>query len=387
MRKNASHAARHMGLLAGVCLAAALGTAALAQELPERTLQPDEKPEGFDLDALIAAAKKEPPITIYSQTGKVVGEAERFTAKYGVEATGVKIELGAIEKVAREAEAGNVIGDVLVNEDLSGMVLELMADKKLVNWVPGDMADKIKPEFQYPLQLHFGHFGWIYNTEANDKCPVDNIWQLTEAEFRGRVAMADPLSNSKYPYWFNIMARNDDEAFRALYKERYGEDLATDEPTAVHEWVKRFAGNAPKISRTDEEVSELVGAPGQKEPSFGPVSMAKFRNIAGKGYKMALCDTIRPWTVQSFPSAIAIASGTDSMNAAKLFVHYMFTQEGFDEELGDGKVSSNSDMALPKDPSGIAGLLDKASPYRPDDISSNLESRTEWDDFWLAHYR
>jgi len=373
-------------LAAGVCLVVTLAGTAAAQEIPERVLQPDEKAEGFNLDALIEAARKEPPITIYSQTGKVVGEAERFSAKYGIQATGVKVELGAVEKVAREAEAGNVIGDVLVNEDLSGMVLELMATGKLVNWVPGDMAGTIKPEFQYPLQLHFGHFGWVYNTEVYDKCPVDNIWQLTEEDFRSRAAIADPLSNSKYPYWFNIMALNDDESFRALYKERYGKDLVTEEPTAVHEWVKRFAGNSPKIMRTDEEVSEAVGAPGQTTPSFGPMSMAKFRNNAGKGYKLALCGTIRPWTLQSFPSAIAIAAKTDSMNAAKLFVHYMFTEEGFAEELGDGKVSSNSAMPLPKDASNVATLLDKASPYRAADIGKNFETRTEWDDFWMAHY-
>ena len=373
-------------LAAGVCLVVTLAGTAAAQEIPERVLQPAEKAEGFNLDALIEAARKEPPITIYSQTGKVVGEAERFSAKYGIQATGVKVELGAVEKVAREAEAGNVIGDVLVNEDLSGMVLELMATGKLVNWVPGDMAGTIKPEFQYPLQLHFGHFGWVYNTEVYDKCPVDNIWQLTEEDFRSRAAIADPLSNSKYPYWFNIMALNDDESFRALYKERYGKDLVTEEPTAVHEWVKRFAGNSPKIMRTDEEVSEAVGAPGQTTPSFGPMSMAKFRNNAGKGYKLALCGTIRPWTLQSFPSAIAIAAKTDSMNAAKLFVHYMFTEEGFAEELGDGKVSSNSAMPLPKDASNVATLLDKASPYRAADIGKNFETRTEWDDFWMAHY-
>jgi len=374
-------------LFMGVAALATLPAIAQEEKIPPRSIQNDETAAGFDLQALIEAAKGEPPITIYSQTGKVVGEAERFSAKYGIQATGIKVELGGIEKAAREADAGNIIGDVLINEDLGAIALELIADGKFFNCVPGDIADNIAPEFQYPLQLHFGHMGWVYNNETYATCPVDNLWQLTESEFRNQVAIADPLSNSKYPAWFNMMARNDDAALRALYQERYGEALQTDEPTAAHEWVKRFAANSPKIARTDEEVSEAVGAPGQEKPAFGPTSMAKFRNIAGKGYKMALCETLRPWTLQAFPSGIAIASGSDSINTAKLFVHYLMSEEGFAEELGDGKVSSNQAMALPQDPSHVADFLDKASPYRPSDIVSNFETRMEWDDFWRLHYR
>jgi len=247
---------------------ASMALPALAQEegIPPRTIQSDETPAGFDLQALIEEARKGPPITIYDQTGKVIGGAEKFAAKYGVQATGVKIELGMVEKAAREADAGNVIGDVIVNSAVGEVVMELIADGQFFSWVPGDIAQNIDEEFQYPLQLHFGHHGWIYNDGVYDTCPVDNIWQLTETDFRGVAAMADPLAKAIYPTWFNIMARNDDEALRTLYKERYGEDLVTDEPTAAHEWVKRFAANSPKIFRTDEEVSEAIGAPGQERP-------------------------------------------------------------------------------------------------------------------------
>ncbi|UFS67213.1 ABC transporter substrate-binding protein [Paracoccus denitrificans] len=363
-----------------------LAAAASAEGLPDRVIQPDETPDGFDLDALIDAARKEPPLVVYNMTGKVKGEAERFAAAYGVKAEGVKIELGAVDKVAREAESRNVIGDVLINDDLPVMAMELMARGQLTNWVPGDMADKIPPEHQYPLQLHYGHFGWIYNTEVHDACPLDNIWQMTEPEQKGLVAIADPLANPKYPYWFDIMAERQDQELRELYRQRYGEELQTDLPTAAHEWVKRLAQNAPKVTRTDEEVSEAVGASGQTRPAVGFVSMAKFRNVAGKGYKMALCDTLRPYPLQSFPNGIAIASGTKSPNAAKLFVHFMFTEEGFSEERSDGKVSANSNMALPQDPSGVAALLDRASPYLPQDVVSNYETRPEWEDFWLTYY-
>ncbi|MBV5246797.1 MULTISPECIES: ABC transporter substrate-binding protein [Mycolicibacterium] len=362
------------------------GTGTTPSPLAQNTTQPDEDPANFDLDALIAAARTEPGITVYDQTGKVVDTAKAFAAKYGLDATGVKVELGVIDKVLQENESGDVIGDVVVNEDLPSYAVELLDQGVLVNWVPGDMKDTINPEDQYPLVVHYGPMGWAYNSQTYDSCPVSNIWQLTDTEFNGRVAIADPLSNPKYPYWFNSMALNDDAALREAYTQHFGTDLETDQPDAAHEWVKRLAQNNPMITPTDEEVSEAVGAPDQKEPSFGPMSMAKFRNNADKGYHLALCDGMKPWTLQSFPSAIAYASKTDSPNAAKLYIHYMLTEEGFALQLADGKPSSNSEVPAPKDPSGVAELLDQMAPLRSADLVSDYRNKSAWDDFWRTSH-
>ena len=44
--------------------------------------------QDFDLDALIEAARAEPPLTVFDSTGKIIDMAEAFAAKYGIEATG-----------------------------------------------------------------------------------------------------------------------------------------------------------------------------------------------------------------------------------------------------------------------------------------------------------
>ena len=394
MHRNSSRvrrvalAAAALALLATACAppSPTTGTDATSAPMVQKTTQPDEEPAGFDLDKLIAAARTEPGITVYDQTGKVVDTAKAFAAKYGLEATGVKVELGAIDKVLRENESGNVIGDVVINEDLPTYAVELLDQDVLVNWVPGDLKGSIKPEDQYPLTVHYGPMGWAYNNQTYSTCPVSNIWQLTDEEFDGRVAIADPLSNPKYPYWFNSMALNDDAALRSSYKELYGTDLTTDQPDAAHEWVKRFAENNPKLTQTDEEVSEAVGAPGQKEPSFGPMSMAKFRNVAQKGYHLALCDGMKPWALQSFPSAIAYAAKTKSPNAAKLYIHYMLTEEGFALQLADGKPSTNSQVPAPGDPSDVRDLLDQMAPFRSADLVSDYRNKSAWDDFWRSSH-
>ena len=385
--RRIARACAALALLAAACAPPApTGTDATSPPLGQKSSHPDEDPAGFDLDALIAAARTEPGITIYDQTTKVVATAKAFAAKYGLEATGVKVELGAIDKVLKENQSGNVIGDVVINEDLPAYAVELLDQGVLVNWVPGDMKDSIKPGDRYPLIVHYGPMGWVYNNQAYSSCPVSNIWQLTDEPFRGRVAMADPLSNAKYPYWFNTMAHNDDAALRAAYKQLYGRDLTTDQPDAAHEWVKRFAQNNPKLTKNDEDVSEAVGAPGQKEPSFGPISMAKFRNIAQKGYHLALCDGMKPWALQSFPSAIAYAAKTDSPNAAKLYIHYMLTEEGFGIQLADGKPSANSRVPAPDDPSHVKDFMDQMAPFPSADLVSDYRSKSAWDDFWRSSH-
>ncbi|AWT55085.1 ABC transporter substrate-binding protein [Mycolicibacterium smegmatis] len=351
------------------------------------TLQPDETPQGFDLDALIAAARKESGITVYDQSGTVVKLAENFAEKYGVRARGVKVELGAIEKVVREHESGNVVADVVVNEDLATYAIELLDQGVLVNWVPGDVRDDISEDERYPLLVHQGTFGWVYNNAVYDRCPVSNIWQLTEPEWSGRVAMADPLSNPKYMTWFNELSLRDDQALRDLYRERYGTELKTDQPSAGHEWVRRFAQNHPQLTKTDEEVSEAVGAPGQSAPSIGPVSMAKFRNVKGKGYAMAICDGLKPWALKAFPSAVAIAAKSKSPNTAKLYIHYLFTEEGFAPLAADGKVSTSRTVPLPDDPSNVRNFIGQTEPVDPRYLVSDYETRSTWADFWRVSRR
>src|SRR5690606_36321621 len=68
--------------------------------------------DDYTLDALIEAAKKEDPITVVDSTGKIVEIAEGFTAKYGIEATGVKMAVtDQVEVITREANAGAVQTD------------------------------------------------------------------------------------------------------------------------------------------------------------------------------------------------------------------------------------------------------------------------------------
>jgi len=373
MKFNSRLAGRY---LAGVALAAMTATGAATAQ------------EAFDLDALIAAAKAEPPLTVYDSTGKIVDMAEAFAKKYGLQATGSKVKATAqLEMIIREAQAKNVQGDVSILSDAPSVMAQLVPQGFVTSWVPPDLAAKIPAQFHNPLVVVNSANVWAYNTEAFKTCPVTNIWQLTEPEWKGRVAMQDPLGKPSYTDWFNQMATYGDDKIAAAYKTLYGKDLVTEEESATAAWVKALAANAPLLTDADAGASQAVGAPDQKEPFMGLISSAKFRDNAESGYKLGLCTGMDPWIGFMNSGVGVIMAGTDSPSAAKLFIHYVMTEEGIAPQAEDGKMSTNTDVKLPADePSGIGAAINQVFPY---DISSGLadfDARQDWQDFWRVNY-
>lgn len=343
----------------------------------------------FDLEALIAAARKEAPINIYDSTGKIVEMAENFSKKYGVQATGIKVSANAqLEMIVREGQAKNVKGDVVLISDAPAGLAQLLPQRFVESWLPPDMAGKIPAKFQNPLAITTNASVWAYNTEAYDSCPVKNIWELTEEKWRGKVAFYDPLSKGTYPDWFNQTAQHDDDKMKAAYKANFGKDIDAGGESAMAVWVKGFAGNAPLIADSDDAISEAVGAPGQKEPFFGLMSSAKFRDNADKGYKLGLCADLAPWPGWTYVKLGLIATGTKSPNAAKLFVRYVLTEEGIAPQVKDGKLPTNADIQFPADePSGVGKVFDKLQQYDTSTALADWDARQEWQDLWRINYK
>ena len=345
--------------------------------------------EEFDLEALIAAAKKEAPINIYDSTGKIVEMAENFSKKYGVQATGIKVSAsGQLEMIIREGQAKNVKGDVVLISDAPAGLAQLLPQKFVESWLPPDMEAKIPAKFQNPLSVTTNASVWAYNTEVHETCPVENIWELTDAKWKGKVAFYDPLSKGTYTDWFNQTAMHDDGQMKTAYKAHFGKEIEAGSDSAMAIWVKSFAANAPLIADSDDAISEAVGAPGQKEPFFGMMSSAKFRDNADKGYKLGLCADLAPWPGWTYVKLGLIASGTKSPNASKLFIHYVLTEEGIAPQVKDGKLPTNPDIKLPADePSGIGKVLDKLQQYDTSSALADWDTRQDWQDLWRVNYK
>jgi iron(III) transport system substrate-binding protein len=280
-----------------------------------------------------------------------------------------------------------VQGDVALITDTPAAVAQLLPQEFVVSWVPPDMAGKIPEEFQSPLAVTTNANVFAYNTEAYDDCPVSNIWQLTDPEWDGRFAMYDPLLKATYPDWFNQMETYADDAVAKAYEDYYGKPLETDEASATAAWVKALAESGPLLTDGDDVTSEAVGARGQENPFFGLMSSAKFRDNADANYVLGLCTSIEPMVGWQYTKLGLIAAGTDSPNAARLFIHYVLTEEGIRPQMIDGKIPTNTDISMPDDePSGLMDVIDRVLGYNATTALNDWDARQDWQDFWRMHY-
>ncbi|MGP9796486.1 ABC transporter substrate-binding protein [Halomonas sp. 86] len=358
----------------------------LAQEAPALGIDDDE----YSLEALINAAQQEAPITVIDATGKIVTMAENFTEKYGIQATGVKMSAQEQEQVImREAQANNVRTDVFNMSNLPSVTSQILPRGYAVSWFPPDLADVIPENYQSPAITSLNPWVWAYNSDVHtDGCPIDNIWALTEPEWNGRIAIPDPQLRSETMFWFNQLATNADDKIADAYEAYFGEPLNSNETSATAEWVKRLAKNNPTLTRSDSDVGPIVGAPNQDTPFIGFLSAAIFRHADRDGYGMAICEGMKPYVGQLTPRVAVIASGTDSPNAAKLFVRFMMTEEGMGPQLIDGKISTNTDAKMPEDErSGVFDLVEQLHVTDSTTSGDDFANLQDWQDIWIINNR
>jgi len=371
-------------------LALAAGISACVLAAPVSAAEIGIPDADYSLEKLIEAAKKEGPITVVDATGKIVDMAKAFTEKYGIEATGVKMNGQEQEQIIlREAQAKNVQTDVFNMSNLPSVTTQIMVLGAGTSWMPADLKDQVPAEYQDPAITSLNPWVWAYNSDVHtDGCPIDNMWALTTEEWKGRVAIPDPLLRNETMFWFNQIATHNDDEMREAYKAFFGEELVTDEESATAEWVKRLAQNKPSVTRSDSDVGPIIGAKGQEKPFMGFLSTAIFRDAKKNEYGMGVCDGLKPWIGQLTPRVAVIAAGTKHPNAAKLFVHFMMSGEGMIPQLGDGKIATNKNAVMPEDEaSGIIKYMDQMHVPNSTTAADDFEKLQDWQDFWLVNSR
>ena len=343
--------------------------------------------EDYSIDALVDAAQDEDGIVVVDSTGKIVEIAEEFSEEYGLDATGVSLSANEQTEVAvREGQSGNINHDVFLMPDTPTAVTELLPQEVVVSWFPPDLVDNVDSEFQDPAIVTQETFVWAYNTDVyGDECPVSNFWELTDEEWSGLVAYQDPLMTTRQPYSFNQKEYQGDDLLAGAYLDYYGEELGADAESATAEWVEGLAQNDVLLTNSNGDISDAIGAPGQDDPFIGFLSTAKFRDNIDLNYNLGICEGLFPWVGWAYTKTALIASDTESPNTAKLFVRYMYSEEGIEEQAIDGKISTNTEVPFPEDdPSRLEEVWDDILIFESAQAQVDYDRIQYWQDLWRS---
>lgn len=348
-----------------------------------------ESEEDFDLDALISAAQEEGELIAYWHSSRIKKAGALFEEKYGIIVKGTKMnDSEQTQRILREVDSGNVQVDVVGYDDGGTLITQLIPQGYVTSWTPPDLEDKLSAEDKDPLIYLWQPRFFGYNSEVyGETSPVDNIWQLTDEEWGNKIIIRDPqVTTSQLGFFAAIISYSD--LMEQAYRDHYGEELVTNEENAGWEFLKRLFQNGVLVLGSDGDVAEAVGAAGQTDPPIGMYTYTKHRDIEDKNLHLGICLDMKPYMGYALPTYVAIVNGAKHPNAAKLFTHFVLTEEGVAPwALHDlGGYSPNKEVSMHPDDE-LGGWEDWKKLMFIFDPAEAIKIRQDLQDFWLLHSR
>jgi iron(III) transport system substrate-binding protein len=302
------------------------------------------QPTSEDWAAVEAAAKEEGSVVVYANSSKFEKLFDAWNALY----PDIKLEGGDTDGIATkmqaEQEAGNVVGDVWFNSDGHLLYGQFMPNEWLWSYLPPGVSEpEVTADRPFAISRHSVDV-WGYNQEVHPEgCPLTNWWQLTEPELKGKVYMEDPLADPSTTAKITLIVQHADE-MAAAYQEYYGKDWTTD-PAAAPDasgvapenagylFLRKLAQNNPIMEPGGDEVDEAFASLGMNatdEPGYGFTGWSSYQTTLDGELAMAPCLGLGPSDGILKANYLAIANNAQHPNAAKLFIKFVLSEDGFD---------------------------------------------------------
>jgi iron(III) transport system substrate-binding protein len=307
---------------------------------PEKVLTHDE---------LTAAAKAEGKVVVYSITSRISNAAEGFEKLYGIKVEYSNLKDGElIEKVTKEV-GGRIDGaDFVISQDSGRVYGQLIATGFLVNYVPESMKQIIPQHYHDPLIFQLINKVFIFNSEKTQDPVIKNVWEVTEPKWKGLIQFKDPNTEGVNMNFLTMLTSPEWSAkLEQAYEKLYGRKLVLTTKNAGYEWIKQFFGNGLVLGNSDTTISENIGIKGQPQTTMGLFVYSKTRFDASKNLALTPMTEIEPFSGFMYPAFLHLTANAKHPNAAKLFIEYLLTQEGFAPWAKDvGAYSSNPDIPV-----------------------------------------
>ncbi len=280
-------------------------------------------PDSQDWAQIEARAKEVGKVVIYGCPSRILKVAQTFVENYGV-----------------EVEAY----DCMLPEGL------------IYNFMLEPLAESIPQEHKTPRFVHSLEGRIVfYNAEAYPEGPpIDNQWDLTRPEWKGKVLFKNPGGDLAF---HTDLCNNVTHSYdlKAAYERKYGKlVLSAGIPNAEYEYIYRLLKNDLVLMKSGGNVAEGVGSAGEENPPISFTGYAKIRYNETKGTVLAVASGIDPFETQTALRYLAICRSAPHPNTAKLFI-----------SLDDGKRRSHirKNLEPPYDKNESAWLLQGRVPW------------------------
>jgi iron(III) transport system substrate-binding protein len=163
------------------------------------------------------------------------------------------------------------------------------------------------------------------------------------------------------------------------YEDLYGTKLVLTTPNAGYEWIKRFFQNGLVLGTSDTKISEYIGIKGQPKTTMGLFVYSKTRFDAAKNLALQPMTELVPFSGFMYPAFLHLTKNAQHVNAAKLFIEFLLTEEGFAPWSKDvGSYSSNPNIPVNEGDHEVAFWQ---SRLVSEDPAYLFEHRSEVDEF------
>lgn len=332
-------------------------------------------------DELVAAAQKEGKVIVYSATSRAENAGKAFEAKYGikVEVSNLK-DFELIEKLAKEGQTGAIGADMAICQDDSRVFGELIKPGYLINYVPPTMKDVVPAEYQDPMVFAFISKVFCFNNEKGDASPATNVWAFADPDWNGRFQFKNPFQEGVNSNFLTMVTSPEiSKQLEEAYEKHYGKKIELTTENAGYEWIKQIYANGLVVGTSDTTMAENIGVKGQPKVNAGLFSYSKTRYDDSKNLALKAMDDLQPFAGFYYPLFSLITKDAKNPNAAKLFIEFILTEEGFEPWGKDkGTYSTNPGVAPAKDDVALSEWAPKLVKIDPEFC---FEHRADVEDF------
>ena len=254
-------------------------------------------------DDVVAAAKKEGQVTIYSGFSGAPEPKEiarQFEARYGIPVRILEGRAGEIqERVRAEVAAGRVLGDLSLNGGNSHFAMKRQNQLQDPGALPNAALLTVKSDIPEEAPIFLSSYALAINTRLVPSAEEPKSWlDLLDPKWKGKILSDDPTSPGGGSTWFSVLF------------DRFGEDFH-----------RRFAAQGPHMSRTIRENPRRIAR--GEYPIYVPLVMTDLVPLEGLPVKGIVPAEGLPYSMFS----VAIIRGAKNVNAARLLMNFFLEPE------------------------------------------------------------